>query len=117
MSKIIHSGVPILQGVKKKKLTLNNPWLKYIVSCMGTRTTQEKQRNTLTQRQRGKLNKQVKYILKDDTYWLECMQRMKVCFNNSIIHHFNRLEFYDYPMKCKNAFDNFYSLLKEKILS
>ena len=50
---------------------------------------------------------EVKYILKDDTSWLECIQRMEVCFNNSIIHHFNRLEFYDHPMKCKNAFDKF----------
>ena len=63
MSKIIHSGVPILQGVKKKKLTLNNLWLKCIVSCMDTRKTQEKQRNTLTQKQRCKLNK-----LKSNTY-------------------------------------------------
>ena len=50
---------------------------------------------------------EVKYLLKDDISWLECVQRMEVCFNNSIIHHFNRLEFYDHPMKCKNAFDKF----------
>ena len=35
------------------------------------------------------------------------MQRMEVCFNNPVIHHLNRLEFYDHPMKCKNAFDKF----------
>lgn len=50
---------------------------------------------------------EVKYILKDDISWLECMQRMEVCFNNPVIHHLNRLEFYDHPMKCKNAFDKF----------
>ena len=32
-SKIIYSGVPMVQAVKKKKLTLNNLQLKFIVWC------------------------------------------------------------------------------------
>lgn len=60
------------------------------------------------------LQTEAKYILKDNTSWLECKQRMEVFFNNSIIHHFNRLEFYDHPMKCKNAFDKFYLLFTAK---
>ena len=86
---------------------------------MDTRKTQEKQRNTLTQKKDTNwiLNTNYntyKYILKDDTSWLECKQRMEVCFNNSIVHHFNRLEFYDHPMKCRNVFDKFYLLFTAK---